>query len=295
MAAFSITVATPAFGEIIYTPYVQSLMALQRAALERGWTMRHMAVSHPHINEARNTLLTLWYDKSDATHLLFVDADMGFSPDLIFNMLAFDKPVVGVIYTKRKIDLQRLAKLAAKGETFDNAIARAHEFIVRPLRGRRPHRIRGFMEVAGCGTGIMLIQRSTIARMLKILPDINDTNARKTSPFAAAAGLDRLIRAFDNITVDGVLLMNDFAFCHRWQNLCKGELWASTDEAVTHIGLHKFSSSYADAGLGQPNITVQIAPPADAATTVGMAANRNARRATTTPRTVPRKQSPADK
>ena len=110
------------------------------------------------------------------------------------------------------------------------------------------------MEVAGCGTGIMLIKREAIATMLKTLPGISDTKAKTTSPLAA--GLDRLIRAFDNIEVDGVPLMDDFAFCHRWHVLCKGEIWARADQSVTHIGLHKFAASYMDAGGGGPRITV---------------------------------------
>ena len=101
----------------------------------------------------------------------------------------------------------------------------------------------------------MLIKRSTINAMLKALPGINDTNAKKTSP--VVGDLDRLIRAFDLIDVDGVPLVDDFAFCHRWQKLCKGEIWARADQAVTHIGLHKFAASYMDAGGGEPRITVR--------------------------------------
>ena len=254
MADIRITVATPAFGEMFYTPYVQSLLRLQRAVNKRGWTMSHAAVSYALVADARNYLLTRWYDKSDASHLLFVDADMGFEPQLIVDMIALDKPVTGVIYTKRQVNLQRLAELAAKGEKPGNAIARAHDFIVRPVRGRQPRRLKGFMEVEGCGTGIMLIKREAIATMLKTLPGINDTNAKKTSPLAAE--LDRLIRAFDNIEANGVPLADDFAFCHRWQAQCKGEIWARADQAVTHIGLHKFAASYMDAGGGGPRITV---------------------------------------
>ena len=256
--ATSITIATPAFGEMFYTPYVQSVLRLQRAALARNWSIRHATVSYAYISDSRNYLLTHWYDKTDSSHLLFVDADMGFDPQLIFDMVAFDKPVTGVIYTKRQVNLMKLAELAAKGEPPERAIARAHDFIVRPLRGRPPRRTRGFIEVEGCGTGIMLIKRETVTTMLEKLPAINDTNAKKTSPMTA--GLDRLIRAFDVIEVDGAPLVDDFAFCHRWQKLCEGELWARADQSVTHIGLHKYGSRFTDAGL-QPRITVTKGTP----------------------------------
>ena len=113
MADTKIIIATPAFGEMFYTPYVQALLRLQRMADQRKWTIRHMAISYANVGEARNALLTHWFDKTDFTHLLFVDADMGFEPQLIADMLAFDKPIVGVIYAKRRVDLQKLASLAA--------------------------------------------------------------------------------------------------------------------------------------------------------------------------------------
>jgi hypothetical protein len=254
MAEIKISIATPAFGEVFYTPYVQSLLRLQRMAVQRQWTIRHSAIAYAYVGEARNALLTHWYDKTDSTHLLFIDADMGFEPELIADMLTLGKPVVGVIYTKRQIDLKRLTELAAKGEKPERAIARAHDFIIRPLRRRSPRRLKGFLEVAGCGTGIMLIERAAIATMLKTLPDIIDTKARKATPLAA--NLDRLIRAFDIISVDGVPLMDDFAFCHRWHELCKGEIWARIDQAVTHIGLRKFEARFSDASTGISRITM---------------------------------------
>jgi hypothetical protein len=252
MAAIKITVATPAFGDMLFTPYVQSLLRLQHALYQRKWAMLYKTIAYAYVGDARNYLLTDWYDKSDATHLLFVDADMGFEPQLVIDMIEFNKPVVGAIYTKRQIDLKRLAALAAKGESVERAIARAHDFILRPLHGRQPRRIKGFMEVEGCGTGVMLIQRAAVDTMLKTLPNINDTNAKKTAP--SAFGLDRLIRAFDVLNVEGVPLVDDYAFCYRWQALCKGELWARADQSITHIGLHRFSSRYADAGFGGPQI-----------------------------------------
>jgi len=258
MANPTIIVATPVFGDVFYAPYVQSLLRLQRAASQRQWTIGQLTVSYAHINEARNYLLTRWYDKTKATHLLFVDADMGFEPQLIFDMVAFDKPMTGVVYTKRQVDLKRLAA-TAKTEPAERAIAQAHDFIIRPVRGRPPRRLGGFIEVEGCGTGIMLIKREAIAAMLKIRPEFSVPVATMTSPLSA--GLERMIRVFDNITVDRKLLVNDFAFCHRWRTMCQGELWACADRSVTHVGLHKFGGRFTDAAI-QPSITVSRGTPA---------------------------------
>src|SRR5690606_12079809 len=170
--------------------------------------------------------------------------------------LAFNKPVVGTIYARRQLDLARVAAAAAKGEAAARAMARGHDFIVRPFAGAK--RDKGFMQVAGCGAGLLLISRACIAQMLKKLPALDDKAAKNLSPLAS--DLDRLIRAFDPLTLPGgARLSEDYAFCHRWQKECGGEIWARYDKAIMHVGPHHFSASYADAGMGQQ---VQVSTPA---------------------------------
>lgn len=249
-----ITIATPAFGEVFYTPYVQSLFRLMRAFQRRKWDSTFASIAYADIAESRNFLLTRWFDKTDATHLLFIDADMGFPAELVLDMVDFGRPVVGVVYPKRQIDLERVAELAAAGEPAKRAIARAHNFIVRKKRGlsiASSH--SGFMQVDGCGAGVLLIARTAVETMLKKMPDLSDATARTNSPLAA--NLDRLIRAFEPLRVNDALLSEDFSFCHRW-NACGGEVWVNTAHEIEHIGLHRFKGRYSDLGaqlsLGKP-------------------------------------------
>ena len=117
---------------------------------------------------------------------------------------------------------------------------------MQTVRGRTAGRKKGFIEVDGVGAGVLLIQRGAIEQMLKKLPNLSDKGAPKTSPLAR--NLDRLIRAFDPITTDAGRLSEDFSFCHRWRNECGGEIWASTDRKITHVGLHHFEGRYARCG-----------------------------------------------
>jgi hypothetical protein len=238
-------IATPAYGDIFYTPYVQSLIKLVRGMHQKQWDFSFRSISYSEISESRNYLLTHWLDKTDASHILFLDADMGFEPQQIVDMVAFDKPVVGAVYPKRNIDLRRVAKHAAESVPADIAIARAQQFVFRPPREKGEWNSRdGFLEVEACGAGILLIQRTCIETMLRLMPQISDTTAKKTSPLAKE--LDRLIRAFDILHVGGSRLSEDYSFCHRWKHLCKGEIWASIAHEIVHIGLHQFKGRYAD-------------------------------------------------
>jgi hypothetical protein len=256
-----ICVATPAYGEVVYVPCMQSLLRLQRALMRRGDQLLQIAVSYPEVSEARNFLLTYWFDKTDASHILFVDADMGFDPELVLEMLAFDKPVVGVIYPRRYVNLQRIVEAAAKGDAPPRAIARAHDFIVRPLKGKQAKPEKGFVEVEACGAGVLLVSRACIEEMLKKRPLISDRAAKKYSPLARE--LERLIRAFDPMTVDGVRLSDDFAFCHRWRAQCGGAVWARADRAVSHMGTHRYEARLVDA-VGGPHAVASLTPPGGA-------------------------------
>jgi hypothetical protein len=250
-----ILIATPSHGEIFFTPYVQSIIRVQRLIDRQGWNSIFLTISYAEIAESRNFLLTHWFDKTDASHILFIDSDMGFEAKLIADMLAFDKPVVGAVYPKRQIDLKRVAALTDRGETGERAVARAHDFVVRRLRqpgAVRP--VKGFIQVEGCGAGVLLIQRSCIETMLKKMPEVSDATAKKNSPLAR--DLDRLIRPFDVVHADGARLSEDYSFCHRWRQGCGGEIWANIAHHITHIGLHRFAGRYQDVMPRGPRVTV---------------------------------------
>jgi hypothetical protein len=239
-------IATPAYGETFYTPYVHTIFRLHRALVPAGWSLSFASVAFADIAESRNFLLTHWFDKTDASHLLFLDADMGFEPQLVQEMLALNKPVVGAISPRRQLDLRRLYNIAREGGAdAERTISRGLDYIVQPVRGRAAGRQKGFIEVEGCGAGIMLIQRGCIEQMLKKLPQLSDARAPKNSPLAQ--GLNRLIRAFDPITRDGNRMSEDFSFCHRWRVDCGGQIWASTDRKITHVGMYHFEGRWADA------------------------------------------------
>jgi hypothetical protein len=115
---------------------------------------------------------------------------------------------------------------------------------------------KGFVEVDGCGAGVLLIRRDCVATLLEKMPELSDKAAKKSSPLAK--NLDRLIRAFDPMFIDSGRLSEDFAFCHRWRQ-CGGEIWANVGHEITHIGLHRFKGRYAGA-RSAPRISLQTGP-----------------------------------
>src|ERR1700712_1221893 len=93
-------VATPCFGGQVSSIYAGSIFHLQRAVRSRpdiDLTVL-MRDGDALITRARANLVTLFLDNPTATHLLFVDADIGFTSDQVFRLIASEADVVAGVY-----------------------------------------------------------------------------------------------------------------------------------------------------------------------------------------------------
>lgn len=233
-----INIATPCYGSQFSAAYVSSVFRLITKA-PAGVSFTFTTIDYADVVVARNWLIsTFYYKHTDCDYLLFLDDDMGFEPQLIGDMIALGKDVVGVVYAKRKVDLAKLH--AAADDPFDIAYAKACEFIGAPVKGANV--VNGFLPVTRIGTGILLISRKAVDRMIECLPDIVKTPSRSGLSFAAA--LPHYLTAFDKVTVGSAELSEDFSFCHRWVNDCGGEILANVTHRIKHVGELAVETSY---------------------------------------------------
>lgn len=217
----------PAFGHMIQAVTFLTTHALQQALAAKGISGGITTMSFPDIAELRNMIITIWYDCMDASHILFVDADMGFHPDLVLDMLMFDEPVVGTIYPQRKFPLSWAGSGTGEAMT---------------------ERRGGFMKVEGVGMGCTLIRRDAIKTMLDQHPEMIDTRMQMHPAYGTlkAAGTERMIRCFDCIDIpERGKVSEDLSFCIRW-NRCGGTVWANINHRISHVGPHDFSARYLD-------------------------------------------------
>ena len=226
--ANKLLIAVPAFGQIVTATTFLCTHALQQALAARGIGGGVTTLSFPDIAELRNLFLSIWYDSlPDTTHLLFIDADMGFPPELVFDMLTLGEPIVGSIYAQRKFPLSWAG--SGTGETMSER------------RGN-------FMKVEGVGMGCTLIHRSAITKMLEKFPELVDTRidmhpARDT---LLQSGTKRIIRLFQCMDIpERGMLSEDLSFCMRW-NQCGGSVWGAIGYRLSHVGPHDFGARYLD-------------------------------------------------
>ncbi len=217
----------PAFGHHVSTTTFLSALTLQQGLAQKGIGVGVTSLSFPDIGESRNMAFTIFYDGTDASHLLMIDADMGFEPQLVLDMLLFNEPIVGACYPKRTQPLE----WTPSGTGEPTATLRA-----------------GFMHVEGVGMGCTLIRRDAVTTMLEHFPDMVDTRValHPARGLLDKSGVKRIIRAFDPIDIpERGKLSEDLSFCWRW-NQCGGQVWANVAHRLSHVGPFDYAGCYLD-------------------------------------------------
>jgi hypothetical protein len=215
-----IVVATPCYGGLVTHHFASSVLRLQKAAIEAGMGLTvRMLGGDALITRARNILVDEFLKLPDATHLLFIDADIGFEADQVFRLLAADKDVCGAAYPlKGRIggEMHYVVDIIPGGEAID-----------------------GFARASYLGTGFMMIRRSVFDRFAAHYPAIayRGLHAPMNIP-----GREGGHHAFFDCMIDpvsGIYLSEDFTFCKRWVEM-GGEIWVDLDSRLTHIGATEY-------------------------------------------------------
>jgi hypothetical protein len=248
-----ILLATPAHGGQVCVGYHESVVNTLNFfnAEYPGIEIENRLLSLSILTLARNIFASIVLNDDSYTHLLFVDSDMAFSPALIAKMLAFRKPVVGVIAPRRRFDY---ASYFGLGRNLDNALTSkllAAEYIGTGsiIRSKKPngestYEIKdGFIQTRGVGTGILLVERDVFVKIRERFPEQWVPSPGKHVEGTGLTG--GLLHCFDaEKGEDGLYPGEDVAFCRRWVDGCGGEVWANVDEIIVHIGSENFVGQY---------------------------------------------------
>ncbi|MBL9071458.1 MAG: glycosyltransferase [Sphingopyxis sp.] len=252
LANCRLMVATPIY-EGAQGTYVRALLDLALRAQAAGMPVRFEFILYqPSISRARN-LLSAMFLQSDCTHLLFIDADIDFSPDDVFSLIrAMDANaevgVLGGAYPRRMINWRNVARAVELGLAKDNPaeLARyAGEFALQFVNPNQSFKMTDLVELARLGTAMMLIRRAVMEGMLDALPDLvfrPDPLERQTH------GVGEIEPAFFCPLIEPenqALLSDDYAFCRRVRDV-GFRIWLAPWIRTTHAGPAVFSGTLAD-------------------------------------------------
>jgi hypothetical protein len=224
----TIVIATPCGSSFVHSTFAASVAATAAELTRNGIGVRIFFTQGWEVSTQRDWLADLFLKESKASHLLFVDSDISFNPDLCLRLLHFKKEVVGAAYAMRRLELNKLRDGVKAGKSFERAWLDAHRFACsKPLRQEGP-----LIEVQQIGLGFTLLARSVFEKMITQCDLRRYHNSQADSHTTTAP----LFGFFDRIDLpDGQRLGEDYAFCERWRTI-GGQVWVDATAEIKHHG-----------------------------------------------------------
>ena len=166
-----IAIATPCYGGSVFQNYYMSVLKFvleaQKVNLPVSFIIRGGDSLIPRI---RNSMTAEFMASSSYTHLLWIDADIGFQPDQIMRLLMADRDVACGIYPLKKINWPEGGVPA--GMTREEFDARYTKYPFNPIHAQVEIDQQGFIEVLDAPTGMMMIKRGVFDTMAKAYPGL---------------------------------------------------------------------------------------------------------------------------
>mmetsp|Transcript_9649 Transcript_9649/g.16568 ORF Transcript_9649/g.16568 Transcript_9649/m.16568 type:complete len:311 (+) Transcript_9649:80-1012(+) len=247
----SVLIATPCYGGLVYESFYMSVVRTLMYYRNSPNVFVH-ASTVPGIADlpkARGALIYEFLSKPYYTHLLFVDADIEFSPHLIERVARSGKDVACVIYPKKAIQWDGIQRAAALGgrqvadlDTLKSmGLNYPVEWEFESSTGKDQGSVKtdknGFARVKRAGAGFMMISREAILKMRTAYPELSYMDL--TSKQIHYAFFHTVLESSPQTGGVNAWISEDFAFCDRWSAL-GGEIWVDLLSGLNHTGTFKY-------------------------------------------------------
>jgi hypothetical protein len=166
------------------------------------------------ITRGRNNLVAKFLYNKEATHLMFIDADLGFEVESILKLVLNNQDVVGGAYPMKKLPIAYVVNTVPEPLFVGDDLT----------------------EASTLGTGFLMVKRHVIEKMIEAHPQLkyndNLNFGKDYEPF--------MYSLFDTmIDEQGNYLSEDWTFCYRWRKM-GGRVFVNTSIKLDHTGYYKF-------------------------------------------------------
>ena len=234
-----IFIATPMYGGMCSGFYTQSTLLLQRELGIKNITCTFSFMFNESlITRARNALANQFL-KSDATHLMFIDADIRYKPDQVPAMIEADRDIICGIYPKKEINWQLVRQAIANGVPDEQLRHHTGSFVVNLVgyQNEVTVPVNEPVEIWNGGTGFMLIKREVFEKLADKVPSYTNNVVDLSRQMQ-----EEPIKEFFTTSIEegtNVLLSEDYHFCKlaRQHGM---KVWAAPWVQLGHLGSYLF-------------------------------------------------------
>lgn len=252
---FKIYIGTPCYGGNLQIGYFQSLMETIKIFTALG--VKHEVItigSESLIPRARNGITAKFMGDDEATHLLFIDADITFHWSSIVKLIIMDRDLSGGCYPKKMINWEKIKhNIKNEPDIDDNLLmAKSLDYVFNPVYNQEKAddgKVKltatvqnGMIKVKDLGTGFMMIKKSVIEIMMYKYEELQYRN--NVAGYHSDSAADYFYTLFDT-EIDPeskVYLSEDYLFCKRWRE-CGGDCWLDLSISLNHTGMMDFKGA----------------------------------------------------
>jgi len=250
----------PMYGGQCAGLFAKSLTDLASTMVQHGIDFRtYFLFNESLIPRARNYIVDEFM-RSNSTHMLFIDADIGFDARDVLAMLALqgdetEYDVLAAPYPKKCISWEKIKYAVDKGVADENPNTLEKyvgDYVFNPKANSTSIRIDEPAEVSEAGTGFMMIRRKTFEKFKEHYPQYSyKPDHVRTEHFDGS----REIMMYFQSEIDPKskrYLSEDYWFCRKLEDIgCK--IWLLPWMQTQHVGTYVFGGSLVDlAQVGLP-------------------------------------------
>jgi hypothetical protein len=245
LKSFRPLVATPCYGGMLCLNYVLGTIRFQRACMDAGMPLDFFfRQGDSLVTRVRNDCVAYFLANPQFTHLFWIDADIGFSPEAAFRLLLCGRDVAAGIYPLKREDWP------ADGVPHGTTRRRFEELYARYTvnTGRLGENVElvidgdGFMKVREAPTGFMCIKRSVFDRLIAAYPELQYVPDWPEGSYPEGGVHYR----FFDVTVDPQsrrYLSEDYGFCRLWEKLGE-EIYVDANSNLSHMGGRLYTGDF---------------------------------------------------
>ena len=232
-----LVIGTPMYGGMCTSEYTQSLLNLSESANKSDVKLTTIFLGNESlIQRGRNTIAHHFMNLPDATHLLFIDADIKFRVEDIVKMIAADKSLIVGPVALKGYNWDEIRQAAVNGE--DDIGRTGGVFNINKLPGVDMVDENTPFEIEHGGNAFMMIRRDVFETLKPHTPIY--TNGGRSLPDG--------VEIYDYFRVEinkdtNHLLSEDYFLCHSYRQL-GGKVWCAPWVETGHFGSHLFNGKY---------------------------------------------------
>lgn len=245
-------VATPMYGGMCNGNYVLSLLNLSNETKKCSISTSYdFLFNESLVQRGRNMLCSMFLD-SDATHMIFIDADIGFQAEYVLTLLALcgnteningnSYDIIGGTYPKKTISWDKIALAVEKGVPNEKLADHMGNFVLNFPDGTNKFKYDEPVEVLELGTGFMMFTREVLEKYMEAFPNEHYT---PDNIGMSGFGGEKQIHCFFDCAIDpetNRYLSEDYYFCRRARDI-GFKVWMCPWMNIDHYGTFKFTGN----------------------------------------------------